>query len=242
MFWQKTKNLILDSIFPVYCVSCEDFLPSEKNSYLCSKCLAKIPINSALFCPICLKRLNQADNKKCLHSNKKSSLDSLGYATYYEIPIIRDLIHNYKYRFVKKIENTLADILISYLKKSLNNCDDWIIIPIPLHRSRFNWRGFNQSAEIAKIISQQFNWPILNNILIRKKKTTEQAEIKTKEKRQENLENAFILNNRINLNQIKNRHIILLDDVCTSGATLEEAAKILKTAGAKKIIGLVIAK
>jgi ComF family protein len=241
MFWQKTKNLILDSIFPIYCVSCKDFLPSEKNSYFCSKCLAKIPVNSSLFCPICLKRLNQID-KKCLHSNKKSSLDFLGYATYYEIPTIRDLIHNYKYRFAKNIENTLANILISYLKKSLNNWNEWIIIPIPLHHSRFNWRGFNQSEEIAKIISQQFNWPILNNILIRKKKTAEQAEIKTKEKRRENLENAFILNDKIDLNQIKNKNIVLLDDVYASGATLEEAAKILKSTEAKKIIGLVIAK
>jgi len=242
MFWQKTKNLILDSIFPIYCVSCEDFLPSEKNSYLCPKCLAKIPANSSLFCPICFKRLSQADDKKCLHSNKKSSLDFLGYATYYEIPTIRDLIHDYKYRFAKKIKNTLADILINYLKKSLSNRNDWVIIPIPLHRSRLNWRGFNQSEEIAKIICQQFNWPLLNNILIRKNKTSEQAEIKEKEKRRKNLENAFVLNNKIDLNQIKNKNIILLDDVYASGATLEEAAKILKSSGVKKIIGLVIAK
>lgn len=250
MFWQKTKNLILDSIFPVYCVSCGDFLPSEKNSHLCSLCLAKIPINSELFCPICFKRLNQAEDKKCSHSDKKSSLDFLGHATYYEIPIIRDLIHNYKYRFAKSIGNTLANILTLYLKKSLNNQNDWIIIPIPLHRSRLNWRGFNQSEEIAKIISQKFNWPILNNILIRKKKTAKQAEIKEKEKRRENLKDAFnlsphvknIKNKLSDTKALEGKKIILLDDVCTSGATLEEAAQILKIAGAKKIIGLVIAK
>lgn len=250
MFWQKAKNLILDGVFPIYCVSCGDFLPSEKNSYLCSKCLAKIPINSGLFCPICFKRLNQTDNKKCLHSNKKSSLDFLGYATYYEIPTIRDLIHNYKYRFAKSMANTLTEILMVYLKKSLNDFNNWVIIPIPLHRSRLNWRGFNQSKEIAKIISRQFNWPILDNILIRKKKTAEQAEVKEKEKRQENLKDAFVLSSYAKATKglpsiikiIEGKKIILLDDVCTSGTTLEEAAKILKSAGAKKIIGLVIAK
>lgn len=167
-------------------------------------------------------------------------MDFLGYATCYEISVIRDLIHNYKYRFAKNIKNTLANILIIYLKKSLDDWDDWIIIPIPLYHSRFNWRGFNQSEEIAKIISQQFNWPILNNTLIRKKKTTEQAEIKEKERRQKNLKDAFGLSSCAK--DIKNKKIILLDDVCASGATLEEAAKILKSAGAKKIIGLVIAK
>jgi len=242
MFWEKTKNLLLDSIFPIYCVSCGIFLPNEKNSYLCDQCLIKIPINSSLFCSICFKRLNRAENKKCSHSNKKSSLDFLGYATYYEIPAIRNLIHNYKYRFTKTIDYTLAKILIIYLKKSLNNYNDWIIIPIPLHQSRFNWRGFNQSEKIAKIISQQFNWTILNNILMRKKKTAEQAEIKNKERRQENLKDAFTLSKSINQEQIKNKNIILIDDVYASGATLEEAAKILKSIGIKKIIGLVIAK
>jgi ComF family protein len=240
MFWQKTKNLILDSIFPVYCISCGVFLNSEKNSYLCSKCLAKIPINSGLFCPICFKRLNRAENKKCLHSTQKSFLDFLGHATYYEIAPIKNLIHNYKYRFAKDIARTLSNIVIIYLEKSLDDWNDWVIIPIPLHRSRLNWRGFNQAEEIAKIINQKFNWPILNNILIRNKKTAEQAEIKKREKRQENLRDAFGLSSDIQT--LKGKKIILLDDVYTTGATLEEAAKILKSAGVKKIIGLVIAK
>ncbi len=249
MFWLKTKNLIMDSIFPIYCISCGNFLSSEKKSYLCSTCLAKIPINSGLFCPICFKRLNQAENKKCSHSNQKSFLDFLGYATYYEITPIKNLIHNYKYRFAKDIAQTLSDIIIIYLKKSLDDWNDWIIIPIPLHRSRLNWRGFNQAEEIAKIISPKFNWPIFNNILIRNKKTAEQAEIKKREKRQENLKDAFSLSSSketrdesFSTQILKNKKIILLDDVYTTGATLEEAAKILKSAGAKKIIGLVIAK
>ncbi|HNW96682.1 MAG TPA: ComF family protein [Candidatus Paceibacterota bacterium] len=249
MFWLKAKNLILDSIFPIYCISCGDFLSSEKNSYLCSKCLAKIPINSGLFCPICFKRLDRAENKKCSHSAKKSFLDFLGYATYYEITPVKTLIHNYKYRFAKSIARTLSDIIIIYLKRSLNDWNNWVIIPIPLHRSRLNWRGFNQAEEIAKIINQKFNWPILNGILIRKKKTAEQAEIKKREKRQENLKDAFGLspvknsNNKSSSTQIiEGKKIILLDDVYTTGTTLEEAAKILKSAGAKKIIGLVIAK
>lgn len=241
MFVKKAENLILDSIFPIYCVSCGTFLASEKNTYLCTTCSTKIPINSGLFCPICFKRLNHSDNKKCLHSNKKSSLGFLGYATFYENSVIRDLIHNYKYRFAKKTKLSLANILIQYLKK-LNLNNEYLIIPIPLHYSRFNWRGFNQSEEIGKIISEYFRWPIINNIIQRKKKTSEQAAIKTKEKRQENLQNAFVLNKKIDLNQIKNKSFILIDDVYTSGTTLEEAAKILKSAGVKKIIGLVVAK
>ncbi len=242
MLLKKAENLILDGIFPIYCVSCGDFLANEKNAHICDKCLKKITINSALFCPICFKRLSQFDNKKCLHSNKKSNLDFLGYATSYENTSVRDLIHNYKYRFAKKIKISLAQILIHYLSKSLSNEDEYCIIPLPLHHSRFNWRGFNQTEEIGKIVVEYFHWPIFTNVLLRKKKTSEQAEIKEKEKRQENLKNAFILNNKIDLEKIKNKKIILLDDVYASGATLEEAAKTLKTAGFKKIIGIVVAK
>jgi len=240
MFFRKIKNLLLDYIFPTYCLGCGCFLESATKTYLCQSCQNKITINSEFFCPVCLKRLADSTFKKCQHSNKKSSLDFLGFATSYENPVIKDLIHKYKYAFAKEIRWTLAQTLIFYLKRAFkDDFSRYTLVAIPLHRRRFNWRGFNQSEEIAKILSGHFRMPILNNCLFRAKQTDSQASLKDFQKRKLNLENAFGLKNR---ELLKNKNIILVDDVYTSGATLEEAAKILKSGGAKRIIGLVAAK
>ena len=116
---------------------------------------------------------------------------------------------------------------------------NYLIIPIPLHKDRERQRGFNQAELIGKIIGEILNLPAEKNILARHKKTESQAKMKNWEKRSENLADAFSLRSS---EAIKNKNIILVDDVHTSGATISEAAKILKANGAKKIIALVIAK
>lgn len=234
------KNFILDCLFPVYCLGCGRFLKSATKSYLCPDCQNKIPVNSGVFCPLCFKRLAGANIRRCPHSDKKSSLDFLGVAASYENPLIRELIHKYKYGFAKEISWTLAKILIHYLEKSFpDDLKNYCLIAIPLHRQRLNWRGFNQSEELAKILSRKFFIPLNQDCLIRQKNTANQAEIKNPEERKNNLENAFALKNQ---KTIENKNIVILDDVFTSGATMEAAAAALKSGGAKKIIGLVIAK
>lgn len=240
MLLPKIKNFTFDCLFPAYCLSCGRFLKSEAKTYLCSDCQNKIPINSGIFCPLCFKRLAGENIRKCSHSNKNSGLDSLGIATSYENPLVRELIHKYKYGFAKEISWTLAKILMRYLEKSFpDDLKNYCLIAIPLHRQRLNWRGFNQSEELAKILSRQFFIPLNKNCLVRQKKTSSQAEIKDPQERKDNLENAFILKNK---KLIENKKIVILDDVFTSGATMEAAAATLKSGGAKKIIGLVIAK
>lgn len=241
---QKTKiikNFILDCLFPIYCINCQSFIPAQKGYYLCTNCFKKINIYSNFICPICSKRI--VEFKKCLHTNKKSYLDFLGAASDYENPIIKELIHQLKYQYIKEISLTLAEILINFWQKITKtiheNWQEYIIIPIPLHKKRLCERGFNQSEEIAKIFSSYFNLKMITDILIRKINNPPQAKIENYNQRYKNIENVF----EIKYPQlIKKQKIILLDDVFTSGATLQEAAKILKNNGANKIIGITIAK
>ncbi|HOX21403.1 MAG TPA: ComF family protein [Candidatus Paceibacterota bacterium] len=238
--FQKIENFVLDCVFPTYCLGCGRFLKSEAKTHLCPDCRNKISVNSGLFCPICFKRIAAGNFNKCRHSAKASSLDFLGIAVSYENPLVRELIHKYKYGFAKEISQTLSEILIRYWEKT---CPDdlkrYCLVAVPLHRQRFNWRGFNQSEELAKILSQRLSLPLNNNCLIRRKKTASQAEIKDFQERKNNLQNAFSLKNQ---GPLENKNIILLDDVFTSGATMEAAAAALKSGGAKRIIGLAIAK
>ena len=113
-----------------------------------------------------------------------------------------------------------------------------IVSPIPLHPGRERERGFNQSDLLAEIFSKHFGLAKIN-LLERKINNQPQAKSKNYQERQENMKNCFSL---VRGGSVKNKNIILVDDVFTSGATLREAARTLKKAGAGKIIGLVVAK
>ena len=113
-----------------------------------------------------------------------------------------------------------------------------IIIPTPLHKKRLLERGFNQSYLLATHISSQFNIPITNNILYRKKNIQHQANL-NKKQRLKNIQNSFAIKNT---KIIKNKSIVLIDDIITTGATLNEQAKLLKQNNARSVWAIVVAK
>ena len=113
-----------------------------------------------------------------------------------------------------------------------------MVLPLPLTKKRLKWRGYNQARELALYFSREFSLEMRDDILIKIKETLPQTELNRKE-REENIRGAFLIKNK---SVIKNRKILLIDDVYTTGATLEEAAKTLKGAGAQKVFGLVIAR
>ena len=111
---------------------------------------------------------------------------------------------------------------------------------MPLHKNRLKSRKFNQSILLAKEIEKKFNKKLYHNLIIRTKNTVTQASLKSKE-RSKNLKNAFAFNQKYSA-LIKDKKILLIDDVMTTGATLENCAKVLKKSGAKEVIVVVVAK
>ncbi len=226
----EIKESLLEIFFPSLCVSCEKYISS---GFICQKCFALIELNKTLFCPICQARL--PENKKICH---KQSAYLLGPAANYDNPAIQNLIHYFKYKGLKDISHILGGLMINYINYLNIKNSKYLIIPIPLHRIKERKRGFNQSELLAKIISEKFGFEISEN-LKRIKNNKPQVEMKGIEKRKINIAGCFSLENP---EEIKNKNVIILDDVFTSGATIEEAARILKNAGAKKILALVIAR
>ena len=234
---KKIITFFQSALFPPLCLSCKKaFSGQSENNDLCARCLGNIQIFTTLFCPVCHSRL--PENKKICH---KDSRFLLGAATRYQAPI-KDAIHYFKYRSWDRLAPMLGVYLVAYLRNLVSagfSLDAHTLIPLPLHPSREKERGFNQSELLAEIISKTFNLPLEKNILIRAKNTRAQAELTDWEERQANLQNAFTVANPENL---KGKNIILVDDVYTSGATMSAAAEVMRAAGAKKIIGLVLAK
>jgi ComF family protein len=240
------SNFLLDILFPKNCLGC-----NAENYYICPDCLKQIALNDYPSCYLCAKR--SPGHATCPDCRYKTHLDGIIVANKWENELFKKLIYEYKYRFVKEIGKELSKTLINYLnnkESTLINIDkyksfssvpqnDIIFTFVPLHPRREYWRGFNQSAFLAKELNNYFNWPMVN-LLKRIKNTLPQAEIKKQSARTQNIANAFKLIDE-NLS-LKNKIIIIVDDVCTTGATLEQCAKTIKSLQPKEIWGLVLAR
>lgn len=225
---------ILDALFPPYCASCR-----REGVFLCKKCirfLKKKKIRRNI--PVWAKK------------REFKNLDGVIYAlSYRDNPIIKSALEQFKYHFTQELAVHFAELLAEKLgelgmvqKRSI------CLIPIPLHRRRFLERGFNQADVICRETQKLLGYKKVRIIpfLIRTKNTEQQARLR-RDERKKNLIGAFEMNKKcVHLlswnNQWAKSICFLVDDVCTTGSTLENAAKTLKQAGLKKVYGLVVAR
>lgn len=234
------KSTILDTLFPIFCYSC-----GKEGYWLCEDCLTRIEIVDIQVCPCCENSITEKGIlcPNCL-ANRKSFLSGIIVSVSYENPSVKKLVHNFKYRFISAIADPLAKLMTKALIRNDFSLPD-LILPVPLHPRRLRWRGFNQSLLLAKNISKQIT-PHLEleilEILERKKCNSPQMKIKNYQERLQNVQGIFALKENIDCKKIENKKILLIDDITTTGATLQECARILKTAGAKKVYAVVIAR
>ena len=239
---QYIDEWILDLIFPARCLECGAFLTQNKG-YICKKCLKSIPLKKSFECIGCKK--STPLGRTCISCKNDASVDQLLIVSDYSCRSIVELIKALKYRFIKEVALPFSIITKRYIawlgtKKKFNILlENPLIIPVPLHPRRLNWRGFNQAELIAEAVANILNLNPSPDILRRKTDRKAQVKIEGRAERLENIKNIFQINPEASVN---GRVILLIDDVCTTGATLNECAKTLKDGGAKKVIGLVIAR
>lgn len=239
---QQIYNAILDTIFPITCIGCGSFSPKNRRVYLCKKCLSDIPVKKDFECIGC--KIRSPLGRTCIECRDQWSLDNLFIVSDYNNKLLEKTIKTLKYRFIRDTAQNFFPLLKKYIyqlaQKEMNLVSmDPLILPIPLHPIRLNWRGFNQAELIAEIIAEITNLKINNKLLIKKSISKPQAEIENKQERISNLRDKFKISS---IREIENRTVILVDDICTTGATLNEVAKILKENGAKNVLGFVIAR
>lgn len=240
--FKKISDFAIDILFPISCLSC-----SKESEFICDSCLKKIPLKKDQNCPICEKVITP-DGKVCFNCKDRFLIDGILVASSYKNAIVAHSIHLFKYNFVEKLAEPLGKILLNCIMSSDLSLPD-LIIPVPLHKKRLRWRGFNQAELLAdflgKNITPGFNIRVENNLLIRKKKTKPQMKIRNASERKNNIKGAFTIKKedlKKNIRLIKEKRIYLIDDVATTGNTLFECAKILKKAGAKEVYAIVIAR
>ncbi|MFA5532711.1 MAG: hypothetical protein WDA13_03925 [Candidatus Shapirobacteria bacterium] len=201
-------SLILDFLFPKNCLLC-----GKSGQYFCPHCLDKQTINSP--------RLSTNN------LNYEGSLSLFKYNS-----LVKKIITEIKYEFVTDIINPFVDISASTLKTNFPHIldywrqNDFVLVPIPLHYFRQNWRGFNQSILIGQLLASKLKLKFSDQIIYRTKNTHVQAKLANKSEKSLNLENAFTCSD----NPIP-KNIILFDDVSTTFSTLKSALKTISSCG-----------
>ncbi len=198
-------------------------------------------------CGFCGNVCKEAVCKKCELKLKKYELNLIRKnKKYYQESMhlyrydgeIREKIIDYKFNNKAYLYKTFANLILKNKKVCgfFKNYD--IIIPVPIHKKRKQLRGYNQTELIAKEIAKKTHLTLVRNVLIKQKNTQTQS-LLTRAQREQNIKNAFVLNNE---EKIYNKKVLIFDDIYTTGSTVLECTKILKKAGTKKVGVLTIAK
>lgn len=228
-YMHEVLKFILDTIFPIECIGCK-----KEGKWICDECFSKIELMEAQHCPICNDESELG--MLCEKCEGKSRVEQILVVTHYDDKIVARAIHLLKYKNIKDLALPLSLILAKYIKKlKLKNS---LLIPIPLHKKKLRERGFNQTELIARKISEKLAIPLDPSILSKIKNTKSQMSLDPLTRRK-NIKGAFRCDEP---REIKGKTIILLDDVCTTSATLEECAKVIHLHKPKKIIAAVLAR
>jgi ComF family protein len=222
------KNFIKNILFPIYCIGCK-----QEGEWWCKNCLFNYRVNICSSCPVC-KRIMRC-GEICSNCLKQFNLNGITTLFQYTPGLPpAELIKLLKYNSAFEVGGVWKNI---FLNLNLSLAKNSVLVPVPLHPRRERQRGFNQAEKIASLLSNQLNFVLLNNKLWRVRYTRQQAKL-SKFERQKNIAEAFAWNS----NEKPPDNIILVDDVYTTGATMQECAKVLKMAGARSVWGFALAR
>lgn len=224
----------LDLFFPKNCLECK-----KAGKYICMGCLARVE-RAKLICPVCKKySFNGKTHTFCVNKYALCGMHSF----YKHEGVIRGAILALKYRFASAIAEELVDALPVVL--GFKNA---ILLPVPLHKKREKWRGFNQAAILGQMLADKNNWGFNESLLHRVEDTTPQVTL-GKAERLQNIRGKFAVNEKAlgvvleaKADTMSQPTFIVFDDVWTTGATINEAAKVLKKEGFKDVWGMSVAR
>ena len=230
----KLKGIALDLLFPRWCVAC-----GREGDFICPSCLKSLPRIMPPLCPRCglpQSGLPQSSPILCpACAGWQAEIDGIRSPFRFD-GVIRQAIHELKYRNLRAIAGLFARLLNDYLVTNLVPGE--VVVPVPLHPKRLRERGYNQSHLLAQELAKLTKLPLIDDCLIRERHAPPQARTATASERRTNVANAFSCRDQ----RLKGKQVLLIDDVSTSGATLEACARALKQAGATSVWGLVLAR
>ncbi len=224
----RVKDFFLDMLFPPRCINC-----GRGGAYICDSCCDMLSLIDAPACEGCGATL--ASGALCMSCMwHLSQIDGI-YSVYNFSGIARKAIHQIKYNNLRVISTTMAKLLFGYMMANQLTGD--ILVPVPLHKRRLRERGYNQSLLLCRNLSRLCSVPVDDKSLVRSCRTVSQTEL-DREGRMANVHGVFECTGDV----LEGKNVLLVDDVCTTGATLEACATALKAKGAINVRGLTFAR
>lgn len=221
-------------LFPRRCPVCHEAV-EERGALICAICRTRLPAVREPSCRKCGKPLGSEEQEYCGDCRKKAHYYRQGRAPFLYDRVMRESIAWFKYRGRKEYAGFYAEEIFRKCKKEMGYWNAQALIPIPLHASRRRKRGYNQAELLAKELSLRSGIPVDTRILIRRKKTRAQKDLDDRERRA-NIKGAFETRSA----KVPYETVILVDDIYTTGSTVDEAARILRENGVRAVYFLCI--
>ena len=229
---------ILDLIYPQTCIFCKESIQTQEKTPLCQICRNAIQKNKPPFCSLCSRYLEDQMNPLCSTCLKTNPHFDMAWASSLYDDTMQKLIHLFKYGQKTSLQYYFGELMLEFITTYRLKIEQFdVVTPIPLHSTRLRERGFNQAQLLAEKIAQTFHIQQSNHNLVRIKNTQNQARLSQKD-RWTNIRGAFKIKD---IAAFAHKSVLLVDDLLTTGATASEVARILKTAGAKKVGVLTVA-
>lgn len=228
LFPEILLESLLNLLFPPRCVVCR-----QVGTWLCPECVNRLPRLSG---PVCHRCGTPITNGMFCKTCQEAPLRLEGIRSVAPFRgSVRAAIHYLKYRHARELADPLGELMARYWRQ--NPLPAEVIVPVPLHPSRLRRRGYNQAALLAWALGRRVGLPVDEDALCRVRATASQMRLKGADRRC-NVENAF----HCPTDRIRGHRILLVDDVCTTGVTLEACADALQEGGARQVWALTLAR
>ncbi len=225
----RVGQAVLDVLFPARCVGCGAF-----GSFLCQSCQAELPSARPPRCPTCWQP--QRQGALCGRCREESPAFQGARSPYLYQGAAREAVHALKYNYLSALAKPMAQLMAPCVEEEVIEAE--VVMAVPLYGRRQRLRGYNQSALLARELSRLCGLPLAKRGLARRRNTPPQARSAQAEERRRNVADAFIADRR----RVEGRRILLIDDVMTTGATLDACARALRQAGAASVWALTFAR
>lgn len=229
----KIRKHVLQLLFPVRCPVCDDIV-TPYGEKICLGCMEKLKLLAPPWCMRCGRKLKE-EGEYCEDCQRKVHTFARGRALY-EYHSVAAAIYRMKYGGRQEYAEFFGEEMGRYLGNFIRDTNPDGLIPIPLHRRRLNKRGYNQASLLANALGAYMGIPVYDKLL-RRTKNTKPLKLQNPSERQNNLKKAFIMTR----NDVKLKSILLVDDIYTTGSTIDEVTRVLKQNGVEQVYFVTLA-
>lgn len=221
---------LVNMIFPIRCPMCENIIV-QKGKMICEDCDSKAVIIKEAKCEKCGKALLTGERLYCSDCNVINHKFKKGVSVFEHEGALRESVYRFKYNNAREYADYYGKVAAEVYERTFVKWGIDVIVPVPLYKNKEIKRGYNQAKVFADSISKYTGIPVDAKCLIRRKSTVPQKELSI-EMRKANLEKAFAVDD---LKVLKYKNILLVDDIYTTGSTIDACAKVLMAAGVENV-------